>query len=241
MAGLPWIQLAADWKGHKKAVRLRVFLADEWAWAYVVSLWMWTAQHQGDGKIEGAGAVEVIADAAGWKGDSKHFVDCLVRAELIDETSDGFYVHDWHDYAGAHIAKRKKEQKRLRTYRERTRTKRVRNAYVHGEREREREKETEIISTPARLRSTPAGGSNLGPLGAELVAFVESGLGHGLIPAKNGQADELEALVTATSLLGAQNFIAQTCKQRDTEPKSVAWLVTVLRSAVPIPASEAAR
>ena len=143
MAGLPWIQVASDWKGSKKAIRLRVFLQDEWAWAYVVSLWMWTAQHAGDGLIEGAGTLEVIADAAGWKGDPKHFADCLLRAGLLDETSSGFYVHDWHDYAGAHIEKREKERERLRTYRERTRTDRVRSAYVHGETERETETETD--------------------------------------------------------------------------------------------------
>jgi hypothetical protein len=146
MAGLPWIQLASDWKGNKKAIRLRVFLEDEWAWAYVVSLWCWTAQHQGDGLIEGPGALSVIAEAAGWKGDPKHFVDCLLRAELLDETTNGYAVHDWADYAGAHIEKREKERKRLRTYRNRTRTKRVRSAYVHGERETERETDTDTTT-----------------------------------------------------------------------------------------------
>jgi hypothetical protein len=148
MSGLPWIQLAADWKGHKKAIRLRVFLADEWAWAYVVSLWCWSAQYAGDGILEGPGTNEVIADAAGWKGDPKHFVDCLIRAELLDETEKGYRIHDWEDYAGAHIEKREKERTRLRTYRERTRTKHVRSAYVHGERERETEKETKQLLPP---------------------------------------------------------------------------------------------
>jgi hypothetical protein len=150
MAGLPWIQLASDWKGNKKAIRLRVFLQDEWAWAYVVSLWCWTAQHAGDGKLEGAGTIEVIADAAGWKGDPKHFVDCLVRAELLDETSAGYEVHDWAEHAGAHIEKREKERARLRTYRNRTRTERVPNAYVHGERDRERDTTTTPLGADAR-------------------------------------------------------------------------------------------
>jgi hypothetical protein len=143
MAGLPWIQLASDWKGSKKAIRLRVFLEDPWAWAYVVSLWCWTAQHQGDGVLEGPGTIDVISDAAGWKGDAKHFVDCMVRAGLLDETSNGYAVHDWAEYAGAHIEKREKERDRLRTYRDRTRTKRVQNAYVHGETETERETDRE--------------------------------------------------------------------------------------------------
>jgi hypothetical protein len=151
MAGLPWIQLASDWKTSKKAIRLRVFLQDDWAWTYPVSLWMWTAQHEGDGRIEGAGCAEVICDAAGWRGEPRTFIDAMVRAGLLDETSSGYYVHDWHDYAGAHIEKREKERSRLRTYRERTRTERVPNAYVrdastdvHGETERETERETEI-------------------------------------------------------------------------------------------------
>ena len=160
MAGLPWLKVASDWKGSKKAIRLRVFLQDEWAWAYPVSLWMWTAQHEGDGTIAGPGCVEVISDAAGWKGDPKHFVDCMVRAGLLDEVSDGYYVHDWHDYAGAHIEKQERERERLKAYRERTRTERVRTPYVrptntdvHGERERETETEKKPLSLPSKPAS----------------------------------------------------------------------------------------
>lgn len=91
---------------------------------------------------------------------------------------------------------------------------------------------------PARPRSTPdgqrAGGrKELGPLGAELVRQVEEGLGRGLIPASNGQAAELEALTEAAGgVEPALKFLAATVRSRDSDPKSVAWLVAVLRSRV---------
>jgi hypothetical protein len=156
VSGLPWIQVATDIRSHPKFIRLGIELQDPMAWAYVVAFWMWTAEHAGDGRIEGKGADCVIEHAAGWRGPTGALVSACVRIGLLDEISNGFAVHDWQDYAGAHIDKRDKERSRLKSYRERTRTERVRpadvhpaNTDVHGETETETERETENVSEPA--------------------------------------------------------------------------------------------
>lgn len=84
--------------------------------------------------------------------------------------------------------------------------------------------------TPARLQ-VAGGDVQLGPLGAALRAGIEAGLGHGLIPPKTQEeADELEVLVQACGgVEKARMFIAATCRQRDTDPRAVAWLVSVLQ------------
>lgn len=157
---IPWIQLTTKWIGSDKELHLRILLQDsEWAWTYPVRLWMWTGQHKTEGRIEGPGCVEKIAMAANWQGSPQIFVEALVTARLLDETSAGYYVHDWHDYAGRFLEKREKTRERLKAFRERqrtkrvTRTKRVRNADVPagnepvrgGEREQQGEEEEERL------------------------------------------------------------------------------------------------
>lgn len=119
MAGLPWIQVHTDLPTHAKAIRLRVELQTEWAWAHVVRLWLWAAQHSGDGVFEGQGCEIVIEDAAGWKDKPGDFVRACVRHGFLDETSNGYRIHDWDEYAGAHVAKRERDRERKRKSRAR--------------------------------------------------------------------------------------------------------------------------
>jgi hypothetical protein len=121
MAGLPWIKVHTDLPTHPKAIRLRIELQDEWAWAHVVRLWMWAAQHSGDGRFEGVGSGVVIEDSAGWKGKPGDFVAACVRCGFLDETSSGYAIHDWEEHAGAHVAKRQREAERKRKSRDRPR------------------------------------------------------------------------------------------------------------------------
>lgn len=88
-------------------------------------------------------------------------------------------------------------------------------------------------SSPSPPSSLHACKGKLGPLGSQLVREVEAGLGHGLIPAKNGQAEKLETLVPAFGgVAEAKEFVAAICR-RGGEPKSVGWLVKVLSESVP--------
>jgi hypothetical protein len=73
----------------------------------------------------------------------------------------------------------------------------------------------------------------IGPLGSELRLLVEQGLGHGLIPCSQPEADELEGLIESFGGVDpAKDFVASTVRKRSTDPQSMAWIVTVLRPSV---------
>jgi hypothetical protein len=236
MAGLPWIPLAVDFPDSRKAVALGVALGNPLAWAYVVRLWTWAARNAQDGRVEGPDAVAVIEHAACWNGSPGAFVEAasLPHIALLDHTERGFSVHDWADHCGAHVEKREKDRARMRASRKRNRSRTVREPSTHvpGEREKETERETEIphvLPMPARRRA--GGEGKLGPLASELRLRVEQGLNHGLIPlGSQAEADELEQLVEAFGGVEvALAFVAGTCRKRDADPQSMAWMLTVLR------------
>jgi hypothetical protein len=106
-----------------------------------------------------------------------------------------------------------------------------------------------LLSLPASssLASSekPAGGRagskkagvRLGPLGAQLVAEVASGLNHGLKrPKSQADADEFERRIAAMGgVAPALDYVAATCRAQETEPEGVGLLLLWLRDLGPIP------
>ena len=248
MSGLPWIKVWTAIGQHPKVQRLERELGIKDALGVVVRLWCWTADYCPSGDIP-ASDIDVGVKVA--RGEScrrpvQAMVDALVTAGLLDALPDGFRVHDWHELQTVHVEAEVKRKalaaERQSRYRERH-SNASRNAsrdgdVTHGsvtEKEKEREKETERESVSERSTVLPmparsAGGSNFGPLGSELRQAVERGLGHGLVPCSQDQADELEKLVQGFGgVQPALDFVAATCRKRDTDPQSMAWVVTVLR------------
>jgi len=252
MAGLPWIKVWTAVRDHPKVQRLERELGVKDGLGVVVRLWCWTADYHPGGDIPAADGPTVAKSARGdaSKRSATDVLSTLVSSGLLDPIPDGYRVHDWQDMQIVHL---EAEEKRKARARDRQAAYRARHGIgvtvtpggmrdvtrdvtcdVTRDTVTEKEKEKEIkIPSPARLRSTPAGGrgetGGLGPLGSQLVAEVEAGIGHGLVPARNGQAEELERQVTAMGgVAEAKAFLASTCRQRSTEPQSVAWLVKVL-------------
>lgn len=59
-------------------------------------LWLWSAQYRPDGNLSGMDW-EDIELAADWQGEERKFFDtCL--GMWIDETSDGYVLHDWQEH-----------------------------------------------------------------------------------------------------------------------------------------------
>lgn len=137
MGGLPWIPLDVAFPGSRKALALSIATQQPLAWAYVVRLWCWAAQHAADGRIEGPDAVSVIEHAAGWDKTPGALVGAMTAAHirLLDETSAGFAIHDWSEHCGAHVEKRERDKTRMRRAREANRSRTVHepNAHVRGE------------------------------------------------------------------------------------------------------------
>lgn len=73
-------------------------------------LWWWAMDFAEDGDLSSF-ADEDIAEEALWDGDPHVFVDSLKAAGFIDP--DG-HIHDWEQYAGRLVAKRKANRERMR-------------------------------------------------------------------------------------------------------------------------------
>lgn len=112
MAGLPWIKVSVDLPRHPKSQRLAARLDDPRAWTYVVQLWAWIAEFEATGEVQGVDSALLVARGAGWAGDAEVFCRAMVAVGFLDTTPDGLAVHDWKEWAGAHVEKKHKDAKR---------------------------------------------------------------------------------------------------------------------------------
>jgi hypothetical protein len=82
-------------------------------------LWWWCMDYAQDGDITGIDPQD-IADAVQWTSDGCLFIDALVscgrpnESGFIDQIDDRIIVHDWDDYVGKIIKKRKEDAARKR-------------------------------------------------------------------------------------------------------------------------------
>lgn len=249
MSGLPWIKVWTAIGNHPKVQRLEKELGVRDALGIVIRLWCWTADYCPGGDIP-AGDGDAAARAArgeGCRKTTRAVLQALVVAGLLDRTPDGFRVHDWDEMQVRHVEEEEKrrEQARLRKARQRqraanepvtvtrdvTRDMGDESRDVTGQIREDQDKTetTTVLPMPARRRAGEA--VKLGSLSAELRLRVEQGVNHGLIPLPTQlEADELEQLIEAFGGVDqATAFVAATCRKRDSDPQSMAWLLTVLR------------
>lgn len=99
---------------HPKVARLAKALgiSKVTAIGHLQYLWWWALDYAPDG-ILGRFQCEEIADGACWEGIAEAFVLALLDARFIDDTEDyGYVIHDWDQYGGKLIAKRKADAAR---------------------------------------------------------------------------------------------------------------------------------
>ncbi len=70
--------------------------------------WWWAMEFAQDGDVSKFEA-EDIADAMEYDGDPDVLMDALIYAGYIDQTASGRVIHDWYDYAGKLIERRKSD------------------------------------------------------------------------------------------------------------------------------------
>lgn len=118
---MAWIELHQGVRDNKKTMRLAKLLcvSKVASVGHLVFLWLWALDNCQDGDLSKLTDDE-IADAAGWEGDPKLFVDSLKTAGWIDKGTTE--LHDWFEYAGKLIAQREiqREQtnERVKRYRD---------------------------------------------------------------------------------------------------------------------------
>lgn len=112
---MEWIESHKSLARHPKTKRLARALdvSIPTAIGHLHLLWWWSTDYAEDGQLTRYEA-EDIADAAMWEGDAAEFVTALQRAGWLDED---MYLHDWQDYSGKLIEKRKDDAARKRNAR----------------------------------------------------------------------------------------------------------------------------
>lgn len=125
---MSWFPLEQALWTHRKTYALAEGLGiDEvHAGGLVARLWSWSLDNaradfeQRRGLLTGVVHL-AIARGAGWKHDADAFVQALVCAGFLDQDGDDLVIHDWFDYAGRLLERRKKDRERKRARAARTR------------------------------------------------------------------------------------------------------------------------
>lgn len=104
---------------HPKTLRLarRLGVSKHEAIGVIHMLWWWCLDYAPDGDLTGFGDDE-IAMATEWPGEPAGLVDALVESRWLDRGADGqpliLLVHDWEEYGGKLVQRRRANAKRMR-------------------------------------------------------------------------------------------------------------------------------
>jgi hypothetical protein len=121
-----WIESHQDLRDHPKTIRLADILGIQLPTAIGMmhGLWWWALSYAQDGDITDY-APSLIAKAMMWDGDPDQLIQALVdcgrkgHTGFLEMTDDGrLLIHDWYDYAGKLIEKRKEDAERKRSKRQ---------------------------------------------------------------------------------------------------------------------------
>jgi hypothetical protein len=114
---VPWLPSHQDLRDHPKTRKAAVILGVPRAQiiGHLHCLWWWALSYAPDGDVSIYDDVD-IAMAAEWEGDPAEFVRALIgcgsggRPGFIDP--DPMALHDWDDYGGKYVEKRRKDAAR---------------------------------------------------------------------------------------------------------------------------------
>lgn len=109
---MAWIELHQTLPTNKKTLRLKSTLKIDTPQVvgHLCMLWLWSLDNAQEGDLQPFLNSE-IAEVSGWKNDPDVFVDALKSSGFVD--SD-MRIHDWYEYAGKLIDRRKADAERKR-------------------------------------------------------------------------------------------------------------------------------
>jgi hypothetical protein len=112
---MAWIESHQELARHPKTKKLARLLSISLpsAVGHLHFFWWWAMDYAQDGDISRFDEMD-IADACGWDGDAGVMYKSLIDSNFVDLTDDGVFIHDWDDYAGRLIEKRKANTERKR-------------------------------------------------------------------------------------------------------------------------------
>jgi hypothetical protein len=115
---MAWIELHQELPRHPKTDLLMDVAGIRRATAvgHVTMTILWGLEFSKDGFIA-SNRIGAVARAADWEGSAQSFGDVMAEAGWWDRVADGFVIHDWEQYAGRLMDKRREDAERKRTQR----------------------------------------------------------------------------------------------------------------------------
>lgn len=109
---MPWIELHQSLPTHRKTLDLsdELDIPPVAAVGHLCCLWLWAIDNAPEGNIAGI-KPRTVARAAHWDGDAEAFIAALTHAGFLHDNGD---IHDWHDYAGKLVERRRANAERMR-------------------------------------------------------------------------------------------------------------------------------
>jgi hypothetical protein len=215
---MAWIESHQTLREHPKTAKAAKLLGVSIAETvgYLMFTWWWALDYAQDGDL--TDYEEDIEIAIGWQGDPGAFVEALANcgfgkgAGFLERVDGKLTIHDWHDYAGKLVERRKMDAKRKRAAREAAREDipqpsaghpqdGVQSAYV--------ENRTGPNPTEQDQKTTPTTTSKNGLTPASRVFFETWGRKRWKNKAQRRLFEETEALVGVDVMIRAVNWAAQ--------------------------------
>jgi hypothetical protein len=111
---MAWIEVHQSLRDHRKTIDLaeRLGVSEACAVGHLLFIWLWALDNANDGLL--TTSPQVIAKIAAFCGDANAFQSALIESGYVDQVGDSLVIHDWDDYAGKLIAKRKSDAERKR-------------------------------------------------------------------------------------------------------------------------------
>lgn len=132
---MAWIEVHQSLFTHRKTLALADVLGipEVYAAAHLISLWSWSLDNAPDGALHVR--CTIIARACMWQGDADALVNALLETAFLERDEDGvLYIHDWQDYAGRLIDKRRANAQRMREARSKEPSTSVKERATHVQR-----------------------------------------------------------------------------------------------------------
>lgn len=117
---MAWIESHGEVVHHPKTRKLakRLNISKAAAVGHLHCLWHWAVSYATEGDLTSHGDDD-IALGAEWEDDPKTFVDALVECQWIDRDGERMALHDWDEYAGRLVDRRRANAERKRMSRAR--------------------------------------------------------------------------------------------------------------------------
>jgi hypothetical protein len=110
---MAWIESHQEMKDNPKVIRLarRLKIEVPHAIGCLHCLWWWAINYAQDGTLYKYDNLD-IAYAMMWKGDPDELVEALKIERFLDVDESGYSIHNWWNYAGKLLEKRRNDSER---------------------------------------------------------------------------------------------------------------------------------